>query len=216
MSHTLVKILGFSILIPAVAGLIGVRKINPVYYPFLFCIWAGLINEAVSYTLIDQFHMSNAVNTNIYCLVESLLYVWLFKRLGLFRTERFHLLLVIFLCVIWSLENLVVSNLKLFDAYFTIVYSLVIVLMSITMMNRLIIQQVNLLTNSTFLICTALIIYFTTFALNEIFWLRGLNEGESFRVGIYRIMEFINATVNLIFASAILWMHRKQEFIPQL
>jgi hypothetical protein len=215
MSHTLVKILGFSIFIPALVALIRLKKINPIYYPFLICIWAGFINEAINYTLIDYYHMSNAVNTNIYCLVESLLYVWLFKRLGLFRSERFHLLLIIFLCATWSLENLVV-NLKLFDGYFTIVYSLVIVLMSITMMNRAIIQQVNLLTNSTFFICSALIIYFTTFALTEMFWLYGLTAGESFRLNIYRIMTYINATVNLIFASAILWMHRKQEFIPQL
>ncbi len=161
------------------------------------------------------FHSSNSVNSNIYNLIESLLYVWLFRNLGLFTNKKFYILLISFLCTAWLFENLIVSNFTQFDSYFTVFYSLIIVLMSITMINRLIIKQINLLTNSIFLICSALVIFFTLSALTEIFWLYGFNSSESFRLNIYRIMAYINSSVNLIFASAILWMHRKQEFTPQ-
>ena len=86
--------------------------------------------------------------------------------------------------------------------------------MSVTILNRLIVSQINLLTNSSFLICAALIIYFTFLALIEIFWLFGLDSSTSFRLNVYRIMAYINLFVNLIFAIAILWMSRKLEFIP--
>lgn len=215
MSHLLIRILGFSIIVPALVGIINVNKINHIYFPFLLCIWIGLLNECINYILIDFFHTSNSINTNIYCLIESLLYVWLFKNLDLFRSSKFYFLLISFLCTAWVFENLIISNISQFDSYFIILYSLIIVLMSITMINRLIIKQTNLLTNSSFLICSALIIYFTLSALTEIFWLYGLNSSESFRLNIYRIMAYINSSVNLIFASAILWMHRKQEFTPQ-
>ena len=209
------RIIGFSIIVPALVAIIRVNKINRRYYPFILCICIGFLNECISYTLMDFFHLSNAINTNIYCLVESLLYVFLFKNFGLFKNQRFYVILISFLCAAWIFENLVISSLTNFDSYFTIVYSLAIVLMSITMVNRLIIRQINLFVNADFLICSALIIYFTLFAITQLFWLYGLNSSASFRLNIYRIMAYINLSVNLIFALAIIWMPRKHEFTPQ-
>lgn len=215
MSHVLTRILGFSVIVPALVGIIRIQKINRIYLPFLICMWIGLLNECINYILIDFFHSSNAVNSNIYNLIESFLYVLLFKNLDLFTNRINYILLVSFLCATWLYENLVISKFAQFDSYFTIVYSLTIVLMSITMINRLIIKQMDLLTNPSFLICTAFILYFTLAVLTEIFWLYGLNSSEDFRVNIYRIMGYINSSVNLIFVLSILWMHRKQEFTPQ-
>ena len=215
MNHSLVMILSFSIIVPAIIGIFRFRKLNQIYFPFLLCIWIGLLNELVSVLLIDFFHVSNSVNTDIYCLTEALLYTWLFRNLNLFQHTKQYILLMSFLCTAWLIDNFIISQITLFDSYFTIVYSLMIVLMSITILNRLIVQQINLLANSTFLICSALIIYFTLMALMEIFWLYGLNSSSIFRLNIYRIMSYINLSVNLIFAIAILWMHRKQEFTLQ-
>lgn len=208
-------IFSFSIIVPAIIGIIRFNKINRIYFPFILCIWVGLLNELISELLIDYFHVSNSVNTDIYCLIEALLYTWLFRNLNLFINAKQYILLMIFLCAAWLIDNFIISKITRFDSYFTIVYSLVIVLMSITILNRLIVQQINLLANSTFLICASLIIYFTLMALMEIFWLYGLNSSSTFRLNIYRIMAYINLSVNLIFALAILWMHRKQEFTLQ-
>lgn len=215
MNHALIRIFGFSIILPAIVGIWRYKKINQIFFPFLICIWIGLLNEIVNYILIDFFHKSNSINIDIYCLVESLLYVWLFKNFALFSKPKSFILLVGLLCTAWLFENLIISDITQFDSYFTVFYSLIIVLMSITIINRLIVKQINLLTNSIFLICSALVIYFTLSALTEIFWLYGLNSSESFRLNIYRIMAYINFSVNLIFALAILWMQRKQEFTPQ-
>jgi hypothetical protein len=215
MNHTLVLIFSFSIIVPAIIGIVRFNKINQIYFPFLLCIWIGMLNELINVLLINFLHVSNSVNTDIYCLIEALLYTWLFRNLNLFQHTKQYILLMSFLCTAWLIDNFIISKITWFDSYFTIVYSLVIVLMSITIINRLIVQQINLLANSTFLICSALIIYFTLLALMEIFWLYGLNSRSTFRLNIYRIMAYINLTVNLIFAIAILWMHRKQEFTLQ-
>ena len=215
MNHTLVMILSFSIIVPAIIGIISFNKINRIYFPFVLCIWIGLLNELVSEFLIDYFHVSNAVNTDIYCLSEALLYTWLFRNLNLFINAKQYILLIGFLCAAWLTDNFIITKSTGFDSWFTLIYSFIIVLMSITIMNRLIVQNINLLTNSTFLICAALIIYFTLLALTELFWLYGLNSSRGFRLNIYRIMAYINLSVNLIFALAILWMHRKQEFTLQ-
>jgi hypothetical protein len=215
MNHKLVLLFAFSIILPSAVAIVKLRKINKIYLPFLLCIWIGSLNEFISYLLIDIYHKSNSINTNIYCLVEALLFTWFFKNLQLFTNNKVYISFIVFFTASWLIENLIILKSDSFDSYFTIIYSLVIVLMSITILNRLIVSQINLLTNSNFLICAALIIYFTFLALVEIFWLYRLDSSASFRLSTYRIMAYINFSVNLIFALAILWMHRKQEFTPQ-
>lgn len=215
MNYTLIVILGFSIIIPAVFGIVRINKIDRIYLPLLGCIWIGLLNEVVNMILINLFHVSNSVNTNIYSLVEALLYTWLFRNFDFFITRNRYILLVSFLCFAWLFENIIISKITSFDSYFTITYSLIIVLMSITVLNRLIVTQFNLLANPVFLICTGCIIYFSLLALTQIFWLYGLHSSKPFRLNLYRIMAFVNLSVNLIFSLAILWMHRKQEYTPQ-
>lgn len=215
MNFPLVFVLAFSIAIPAIAGAVRIKNISQIYFPFLFCIWIGFINECVSFVLIQFYHVSNAINSNIYSLIEALLYTWFFANLNLFGNTKTAVSLVVFICSTWLLDNFFLSKVNSFNSYFAIIYPLIIVLMSITMMNKMIISQIRLFTDSSFLICSALIIYFTLFALIGIFWLYGLNSGKSFRLNIYRIMAYVNLSVNLIFTLAILWMRRKQEFTPQ-
>lgn len=138
MNHTLVLIFSFSIIVPAIIGIVRFNKINQIYFPFLLCIWIGMLNELINVLLINFLHVSNSVNTDIYCLIEALLYTWLFRNLNLFQHTKQYILLMSFLCTAWLIDNFIISKITWFDSYFTIVYSLVIVLMSITIINRLI------------------------------------------------------------------------------
>jgi hypothetical protein len=207
--------LGFSIIVPAIIALFRIAVVDVIYLPFIICVWIGLINEVMNFIMPNIFHVSNSINTDIYCLIEALLYMWLFKNFNLFPTRRHYILIVIIFFVVWIIDNFLIQKLSPFDSYFTILYSLTIVFMSITIINRLIMSNADLLRNSMFLLCIAFVIYFSVMGLVEIFWLYGINASKNFRLNIYRIMAYINLFVNLIFAIAILWMHRKQEFIPQ-
>ena len=215
MNYTLIVIFGSSIIIPAIIGMFRFNKIDQMYFPFMVCIWIGLLNEVINYFLINVLYISNSVNTNIYCLLEALLYTWLFQNFNLFLNRKLFLASLVFICFAWLIDHLVISSITSFNSYFTITYSLLIVFMSITILNRLIVGQLNLVTNPVFLICISLILYFSLLALTQIFWLYGLNSSKTFRQNIYRIMAYVNLSVNLIFSLAILWMNRKQEFTPQ-
>jgi hypothetical protein len=69
MSLTFRLIANFSIIAGALIGLIRFGKIDRKWFPFVFLMWLGLINEIVNRALIAN-GFSNAVNTNIYCLFE--------------------------------------------------------------------------------------------------------------------------------------------------
>jgi hypothetical protein len=179
-------------------------------------IWLGLFNEIISSIVIFQYGYSNAVNTNVYCLFESVLITFFFKKIGLFqRQEKWFIVIVTLYVMVWLVESFLNLSFLRINSYFNILYSFVIVLMSISMINRLILEEKkSLLYNSIFLICVGFIIFFTYAVLVEIFWLYGFMLKSEFNVNIYRILTLINLFVNtVIYSLAILWIPRKREYI---
>jgi len=213
MTYTLVIALSFSIAIAAIIGGIRYSKINPAYYPFLYCIWLGLLNEIIGY-IITQNGYSNAVNNNIYVLLESLLITWQFRKWGLFqRTKTLFFIILASFILIWLTEIFLLSRMKLITSYFRIVYSFTIVLMSIPIINeQLLRERKNLLKNSIFLICIGFVIYYTYKVIIGLFWLYGFSVSREFRTNIIIILIYINFIANLIYAFAVLWMPTKHRF----
>lgn len=213
MNYTLAAIFSFSIGIAGIIGVIRFNKINPIFYPFIFLIWLGLVNEIISFLLIRSGY-SNAVNSNIYVLLESILIAWFFKYQGLFNEKYWNFAGVIILLVtLWVVQNFIISSIHRFTSYFNVVYSFIIVLMSIHLINRLIIREKRMIVrNPIFIICIGFILFYLCAVLIEIFWIYGLNSSKEFRFQVYQIMTIINLIVNLIYALAVLWIPRKQEY----
>ena len=61
--------LSYTILIPVIAAMVRYKAVLKEYHPFLWIIWLGLFNESVSMLSIYTIR-SNAVNSNIYVLLE--------------------------------------------------------------------------------------------------------------------------------------------------
>ena len=214
MNSQLLDYLSYAIGIGAIIGLFRIRHIEQVYFPFILLLWVGLVNEILSTVLIQLIH-NNAINSNIYVLAESLLILWFFEKLGLFKKNKY-IFWVFFLLFLfgWIAENLILFSIRRFNPYFRIGYSFTIVLLSIHMINHLLANEhKRLLKNPVFLIMLGFIGFFTYKALIEIFWMYGLNSSKDFRVQVYRLMTFINLFVNLLFALAVLWIPRKREYI---
>ena len=213
MNFWLTVILNLCILLPAIAGSIRFSKINRVYYPFIYCIWLGLIIEISSDILAIYYSYSNAAISNIYVLAESLLITWQFNNWKLFEKRKFifQLIIVIFL-VTWILDNLVISRINYISSYFRILYSFVIVMMSIIIINRLIVtERKNLLKNSVFLVSIGFVFYYTLKIIVEAFWVYGVND-KTFSNNVYNISIIANFLTNLLYTVAILWMPTKQRF----
>ncbi|MEP6749368.1 MAG: hypothetical protein ABJB86_16655 [Bacteroidota bacterium] len=216
MSYFISAISSLSIGIAAIIACWRFRKIHPVFRPFIYCIWLALANEILSIILVQTIR-TNAVNSNIYVLLESLLIVWQFRKWGMFERYKIVFKLLLGLLVLaWFTENFMLFSIRQFSSWFRIFYSFIIVLLSISLLNRQILGDKGiLLKNPVALICLSFIIYYTYKVLVETFWVYGLNESGTFRNKVYIILNYINLFSNLIYALAVLWMPTKHRFTMQ-
>ena len=213
MNYYTSLILGLAILIPAVIGLVRLSKINQAYHPFLILLWVGVLNELVTFHLISN-GKSNAINNNIYYLVESTLITLQFKKWKLFaNSQKLFILIIMLLVFSWILETLVISTIERFASYYIIIFSFITVLMAISMINILISNiKGTLIKNPVFIISAAFILFFTNSVIVEAFYLYGLMLSSQFQVYVVRVMTFINLFVNLTYVFAVLWIPKKYKF----
>lgn len=213
MSFTLIVIFSFSILLAGIIGLIRFSKIRDIYYPFIYLVWIAGINEVLSYLLVTN-GKQNIINSNLYGLAEACLLMWFFYNLNILKknkTSYFALLAVFF--VAWIVENFFVNSFgSSFSSFFIVLYSFPCVLFSISAINHIIITERDVVRHPAFLICIAIVIFFTYRILVEVFWFYGLDASKDFRMNVYDILIWINFLCNLIYALAILWMRKRQEF----
>jgi hypothetical protein len=210
MNYYLYVGFNLSIFIAGIIGLVRFSRIDPAYYPFLFCLWIGCLNEVLSVVLIANGGKT-LVNNNFYVLIESLMITWFFYKKRLFKKPPLFAVLILSFIVFWITETLIrgiTSN----STYFRIFYSFAIVIMSIHMVNEIIFTEKKLTRNSVFLLCVCFIVYFTYKALLQAFVLYGVSR-SSFLLHIYVLLIYVNLGVNLVYALAVLWMPRKMKFI---
>jgi hypothetical protein len=214
MSHAIRLVFSYSILLAAVVGFMRYRKVTPDDRPFFLIVWLALISEILGEIFTSTIH-STSVNNNIYVLIESLLYTWLFYRWGTLSNKKNRLyLLQIFLCVVWIFDNLILNKLTQTNSIFRIVSSFVMVFLAINQINQLITtERSNLLRNSRFLISAGLVIFFTYKAIIETFFWIQLPFSDTFYIYVLLIMDYVNLFVNLIFALAALWIPTRRKFI---
>ena len=212
MNYTVAVILSFTIIFPAVAGWVRFNRMDPAFHPFVFLIWCGLANEIISFLVTRNGH-SNALNTNLYAVVEGVLITLFFYQQKLFQKDnRIFYSITILLIAGWITDKLIISNIRQWSSYFSILAYFLYVLMSISMLNRLLlVDRQKLVRNSLFVICLAMITFFTYALLVEIFLFYGLASSRSFRLNMYRIMTYINVITNLFYTLAIVWIPLKRE-----
>ncbi len=213
MSIGLLSFFSLSIFIAGIIAAFRFKKINKIYYPFLYLIWIGCLSEIVSIILAKN-HLSSYINNNIYVLIESILITMLFKNFTLFNEYKktFYLIIVSFVLA-WVFENLIWGKINNFNVYFGIYNSFIIVLMSITIINKLLVRSMkNIFKNATFLLSIAFVLYFTFQVLIYAFWIYGVEAQRDFLLKLFSIMIYINLLTNLIYSLAISWMPRKLEF----
>jgi hypothetical protein len=203
--------LSYAVAIAAIIGLVRIRVIDRAYYPFILLLWVALLTE-ITGTIVIRLYRTNAINSNIYVLLESVLILWFFRRLKLFSKTFFAWLMTIFILA-WIAENFIIFSITTFQSYFRVFYSFVIVLLSIHMINKLFSEERRkLIKNPVFLIMITFIVFFTYKTLIEIFYIYGLDASDEFKIQVYRIMPYINLTANLLYAIAVIWIPRKQEY----
>src|SRR4051812_5835701 len=128
MSFTTFVIFTSSILIGSILAALKFSDIRSIYYPFIYLLWIGSLNEAISFILIMNGH-NNIINGIIYDLAESILLLWFLKNLGVFfkRIYLFYGFISLFV-VFWIIESFFKNRFgSNFNSYFSITYSFSIV-----------------------------------------------------------------------------------------
>lgn len=208
------SVIGYSIAIPAIIGLIRYREIDKTYQPFiLYCI-LDVFNHSLS-IILAYSRGNNALNSNVFVFIEAFLFILLFRNLGLFEKKRWLFsLLILSLALVWITDNIILHDIRVTNSLFRIFYSFVLIFLSIQQINiRIAAAKQNLLYDACFLVCCGIIIYYPYKATNEVFFLIRLNASVGFYTNIFYIMIFINLIANLIFSRAMLWIPKKPKFI---
>lgn len=212
-NYTVTMILSFSIFIAGAIGAFRFAQIHNIYRPFIYLMWVGCITEVLSVYFAYHYH-NNLPIIIIYSLCESLLLLWFFSKLGIFRGQRklLYFLFGLFIAT-WLIDNFLGGDFGMkYSFYFDIICALFIVFLSIGAINELLFTERELLKNPTFLICIGLITFFTYQIIQRLFGLYGLKDSLDFRRSIQRILSVINCLTNLLFALAIIWMRKRRPF----
>jgi len=209
-----VQILAFFILFPAVIGLVRYKKMLPSFHPFVFFIWIGLLNEIVS-IFLPLLYKSNAVNSNIYVLAEGLMLLWVFYTWTFRYTKEKKLFLItgIVFFFIWLADNVFFNSITRFNSVYRIIYSLVIVFLSVNHINRILIEERDsVIKNARFIICAGFVCFFSYRMVFEVFYLYDFNLSANFYNNLFNILIVVNLVCNLIYALALLWTPTRQRF----
>lgn len=210
-------VLSQSILIAFIIGIVRYRKIDPAYYPFLYYTGAAVLMEILAriFTLYERPDL-HLPALRVYSFVEFCLFTWLFHNWGLFNRRKavFFTLLGIFF-ILWVISSFFIHSINEQNFSFLILYSFALIFFSVNTFNKVVVhERGNIFRNPKFLICLGIIIFYTFFTLVNVTSLSVFkqNVSRSFRVNLQQINVYTNFLVNLLYAVAILWIPRKQNF----
>lgn len=201
-----------SIVIAAVSGLVRYKHVLPVYRPFLFFIWIGALNEALSWILVEA-NLNNAANSNIYVLIEYMILLLIFYRWNdEARKNRYYFLLAAG-AVIWIADNCILHSLYTVNSLFRVFYSIVVLFLSINQINKLIVyEKKKLVRNAMFQVCMAFVFFYSYKAFIETFYILQLPFSQLFYMNLFQVLLFVNLFTNLVYAIAVLCIPTKREF----
>lgn len=204
-------LLNHSITLAAVIAFFRFKKIGQSFHPFVFFIWLGFANETLSLILIYTIR-SNAVNSNVYVLIEYIMILWQFYKWNNSAIRNYYFFAALGL-VIWIADNLIINTIDGNNSLFRITYSFITVFFSIDQINKLIIyDRGGLIRSAAFQICIAFLIYYSCKTFVEVFNAFHLNISDVFSRRVFMPLYFINLLSNIIYAIAVLCIPSKREF----
>jgi hypothetical protein len=204
--------ISYSSIFAVVIGLVRYKKILATYRFFVWFLVVGFINDNIIGVVTIQLWRSNAVNGNIYVLIESIMLTVMFYKWGSFGKKVLYMLITFF-ALIWVLENIVFGSLTHINSIFRLVYALAVVILSIDEINvTMMHEKKKLAKNAKFLICCMFALYYSFKAAFEVFFVVKVGMSDEFYNGLFDILVFVNLFTNLGFALAALWIPTKQKF----
>ena len=131
MNYYVSELLSYSIVPAVITGIVYYSRITNRYRLFIWYLWVCLLNEIAGTILIHTIR-NNAYSNNLFILAEWLLLGSFYYVLSLAKLQkRIYIIIGIVLVVLWVWEHFFYNSLGRFTHIFRIVYSIVLVFMSI-------------------------------------------------------------------------------------
>ncbi len=199
-------------MIPLGIGLTGIKSWGKLYCPFFILLLLGFLSELISFIVINNFKAGNAPVIKIYSLIECCLVLYQLYLWGNKKAGKRLFLFSLFICVaVWLTDNIFFLNINNFSPYFRVFYAFVIVLLSITQINAIMVKPDGLLyKNPKFIISFAFIIFF----IYQIIYEASFYIGSDKSIVANKIIlgfAYINFGVNMLYAVAAFLITRKNE-----
>lgn len=207
-------ILHFSIFIPAVSAAVKYQRIEKEFHPFIWILWVGACNEVLSLVLIVKYG-SNTVSSNVYVLVEAILFLYLFCKWESCTRRKIRLFFLLVLGV-WIADNLILNTLFRNNSFFRVFYSFLILFLSIGTVNKIVIFDKSVLWKSgKFILSVIFIFYFTCRTFVETFNAVKVGFNFPFLQNLWMLLAFVNFISNILYFLVILWIPKKRTSISQ-
>jgi hypothetical protein len=201
----------FSIVVPFTAAISRIKTLGRKYRPMVILLTVGLFNEIVS-SIGAQLFKNNALNGNIYVLIEYLLIIWQFQRLNGDLSRTFKITIISIGVGIWITDNFILHTLAQNNSIFRMLSSLCVVYLSMDKANQLLFFNGPLLSKNTdLLICCGFFSYFLLKTYVEVFNVFTMPVKWTFYENLWGILAIINLLTNILLTLAIICFRQKQE-----
>lgn len=211
MSFKLQVLFALSIALPVTTGLLRNKTLKSVDYPFLAACCLGLLNELISILSIYKYR-NNAVNSNIYVLLETILFLWLFANWT--QNLRRYTIAAIAMGIVWLADNFWLSTIDSFMGLYRLCYALMMFYLTMSLIHTLLAgSPYKAWYNGRFIICIALFVNSTIRSLIEIFYLTDIKMNAAFEQQLFSIIAVTNLFLNLLFSYALLCLTAKKKYL---
>ena len=214
MTYLLIDILSYSVLPAAIVGIYRYRTMTKEYRLFVWYLFAAFVNEVCS-TVCNYCIHSNALNSNIFILIEWLVLLGFFRAIGSLQQRILYLTTMCIGVVVWLVEHLVYVNLTTFTHVFRIAYACIFVFIAMFTLGKLAVQQhKSILNNASFIICCGLAIIYAYEAIVEVLYAMPFNTtaSQAFELNVFLVPAIINVLCNIIFLIGCICIPTKQKF----
>lgn len=200
-------ILSLYIAVPSILALFKIKMIARAWYPLVYLLCLGLINEIAGYFI---FLKDNTIANNIYYIIEFVLYCILFRNWRHILTDKkLFSLLVTGVILFWLTDEIMFMKIITFDSVFLFVYPFILVLLAVNELNFIVANEHNnIMKNPAFIFCCAIIISYSYQALSEIFY--HYAPHSDLKRNIFSIQAYINVLFNILLTLVVLCLPKKR------
>lgn len=200
-------------LLPLIAGLHKRKLIGHRNQLFIIYVSIAFFVELMGRMfIICRLNEASRILSNLYILFEGLLFLLIFYKWGVLRRKELLYIFGSLLFFIWSIDNFIFSSIKNTNSFYSVVYSIVTVLLSTKLFQQEFNSKVNYIIKDSYgIISSTLIINFTYRGVFESLYLFKLDLSNNFYFSAFMIFIILNAFSNCTFTYAIHCMNQKRR-----